>query len=251
MIDSEWYDLENYSKYELNKKGDIRNKKTKKILAKQCSRYGYRVNTVVGDDGKTHYVRNHILVAKQFIENPYNYTVVNHIDGKRDNSSIDNLEWVSHKQNINKKDVLKRMALAHEIPVNEYTNKGEYIRTWKSRKRIAMYYGVHSGTVSAVVDKKGRYLKGRILKTYNGNCNNICVDKFYGKEQDYSKYGEVNEEDMYVVFEKKVILKEIYDRQMQTYVSQRQIKRDMEYLKQYILQLREQLSELKSFENEI
>lgn len=189
MVDDEWYGLENYSKYELNKSGDIRNKKTKQILARQYSRYGYRVNTIVGDDGKIHYVRNHILVAKQFIENPHNYTVVNHIDGKRDNSSIDNLEWTSHKQNSNKGDALKRIASAHEIPVNEYTNKGEYIRTWKSRKRVARYYGVHSGAVSAVVDKDGRHLKGRIFKTYEGNCNNIYVDKFLGKEQDYSKYG--------------------------------------------------------------
>lgn len=251
MIDEDWYGLDDFccSKYEINKKGDIRNKQTKKILAKQNLLYGYRTNTLVGDDGKIHCIRNHILVAKLFIPNPHSYKIVNHIDGNRDNASVDNLEWVSQKQNINKYETKKRMSLAHEIPVNEYSNKGEYIRTWKSAKRIANYYGV--GSASQVIDKEGRYLKGRIFKTYNGNCDNIIVNKFKGREIDYEQFGEVNKEDIYVPLDRNDRLKEIYDRQMKTYVSQKQIKKDMEYLKQYILELREKLEQLRRYEEEI
>lgn len=56
---------------------------------------------------------------------------------------------------------------------------------------------------------------------------------------------------MYVPLEKKDILKDIYNRQMQTYVSQKQIRKDMEYLKHYILELQEKLEQLKSYDNEI
>lgn len=42
----------------------------------------------------------HILVARMFVDNPNNYPEVNHIDFNRANCNADNLEWVTHKQNI-------------------------------------------------------------------------------------------------------------------------------------------------------
>ena len=42
----------------------------------------------------------HKLVAQHFIENPNNYTEINHIDGNRYNNCADNLEWCTHRENI-------------------------------------------------------------------------------------------------------------------------------------------------------
>jgi hypothetical protein len=41
----------------------------------------------------------HRIVAKAFLENFENKKVVNHIDGNKLNNRIDNLEWVSHREN--------------------------------------------------------------------------------------------------------------------------------------------------------
>ena len=41
----------------------------------------------------------HRLVAEHFIENPFGYKYVNHIDANRSNNSVQNLEWCTAKQN--------------------------------------------------------------------------------------------------------------------------------------------------------
>ncbi len=42
----------------------------------------------------------HRLVALAFLDNPNNYTDVNHIDFNRENNNVENLEWCSKKMNI-------------------------------------------------------------------------------------------------------------------------------------------------------
>jgi hypothetical protein len=55
---------------------------------------GYQVFTL---NGKTKYL--HRYLAEKYIPNPENKSCVNHIDGNPSNNSIDNLEWVTRREN--------------------------------------------------------------------------------------------------------------------------------------------------------
>lgn len=42
----------------------------------------------------------HRIIAIAFVDNPYNKSVVNHIDHNRKNNSINNLEWCTQSENV-------------------------------------------------------------------------------------------------------------------------------------------------------
>ena len=52
----------------------------------------------VGDSGLARLV--HRMVADTWIPNPNGYEQVNHIDGNKDNNSVENLEWATQSQNM-------------------------------------------------------------------------------------------------------------------------------------------------------
>lgn len=82
--------------YEISNFGEIRNKKTGRILKNYLNSQGYwRIDLS--------YEKNllvHILLANAFIENIENKPFVDHINRIRSDNSLENLRWVTHQENI-------------------------------------------------------------------------------------------------------------------------------------------------------
>ena len=93
-------DIRGYGKlYAITTFGYIWSYRRKKWLHPSINRHGYQVIGLIKDGiYKQYYV--HQLVAKSFIKNPYEYTIVNHLDGCKVNNYVENLEWCTQAENI-------------------------------------------------------------------------------------------------------------------------------------------------------
>jgi hypothetical protein len=95
--------------YYISNIGTVYSKKKNKIL-KPYITCGYNEVYIYKDKKRIH-GRIHILVAKAFIPNPDDKPLVNHKDGDKLNNKVENLEWVTHKQNsehANSNNLIKR-----------------------------------------------------------------------------------------------------------------------------------------------
>lgn len=103
-IDGDVKEINGYrGKYIITSTGRVFNNYTgmemKQRLIQNYPHVGLRVFN--GKESKQRLFKVHRLVAEYFIPNPNNYEIVNHKDGNKANSNIENLEWVSYSENNN------------------------------------------------------------------------------------------------------------------------------------------------------
>ncbi|QFJ54335.1 HNH endonuclease signature motif containing protein [Pseudobutyrivibrio xylanivorans] len=85
-------------KYMVTSDGEVFGASFKKLKIRPNTS-GYACITV-GCKGRRRSISVHRLVAESFIPNPNNLPEVDHLDANRMNPRKDNLEWVTHKENV-------------------------------------------------------------------------------------------------------------------------------------------------------
>ncbi len=110
-----WKDIEGYEElYQVSNLGRVKslnyNKTSKsKILSPRKNKTRYlSVCLFKNKKCKAFYI--HRLVAQAFIPNPNNYPCINHKDENPNNNNVDNLEWCTHKYNMNYGTKLERQS---------------------------------------------------------------------------------------------------------------------------------------------
>ena len=149
-IAEEWRPVEEAPGYQVSSLGRVMGRRGK-LLTQTVNQFGYKtVSPYVG--GKTLYRQAHRLVAQAFIPNPDGLPLVNHKDGDRLNNVVDNLEWVTAKQNAERivkpaEDNARRSRKVIQVFPDGHTE------TWASVKEAAgearVSYGAMSGMCGA------------------------------------------------------------------------------------------------------
>lgn len=149
-----------YKDYTIDENGNIysyKNNKRKQLKPWLDSKGNYLMIGLSEDNVVTKYLV-HRLVAIAFLPNPNNCSDVDHIDHNMTNNNVNNLRWLTHKENLHHSYEIKDQVRNYVIVQLFYDE--EYIGTFKSISLACRYaskkYGVsysglqkygHSGNV--------------------------------------------------------------------------------------------------------
>jgi hypothetical protein len=121
--DDEFVDIIGYEGlYQINRKGEVLGLKSNKILKKRNHK-GYIIIGLYDAEKKNKKFTIHKLLAIQFIPNPNNLPMIDHIDRNKQNNNLENLRWCDAITNVRNKDcVINRQG---HIQLKT-TKKGNY-----------------------------------------------------------------------------------------------------------------------------
>lgn len=158
FLDGEaWACIEGHPSYYVSTKGrlyrismlkDKTGKRNGKgFIAGHISAYGYKLCSLGNKS-----FRVHRLVAKAFIPNPENKPDINHIDGNKLNNCVENLEWVTSKENIHHalESGLcnKSLVVKHAKEIQRLVSSGMW------QKDVAKLYNCTQSAISRIVNLK-------------------------------------------------------------------------------------------------
>ena len=111
MVDIKGYE----GLYAITEDGQVWSYRAKKFMKPNQTRGYLKVKLSNKEIRKDYYI--HRLVAEAYIPNPQNKPQVNHKDENKLNNNVDNLEWMTAKENTNYGTHNERVAISKSRPV--------------------------------------------------------------------------------------------------------------------------------------
>jgi len=165
-----WKDILIEENYEANDEGRIRDKQTKEIIPQWVGKDGYCIASL-----SNKLYRVHRLIALTFVDNPMNLPVVNHKNFCKTDNHIENLEWVSHRENAKHsftshhrdetmekwvKKVQPLAADASKTKVAQYDLSGKLIKIYDSQKEASELTKIARSSITSCVTHKRKTAGG-------------------------------------------------------------------------------------------
>ena len=165
-----WKDIKNYKNtYQVSNLGNIKSLnrlhgtsgkiiKKEKILKPTKNKNGYYSVKLRGKPFKVHR-----LVLETFNSIDDNKLEINHIDSNKANNKLENLEWVTHKQNMEHASINK-LFKDRRKGVLQYDIFGNFIKEWSSIKEAGETLHISCGNISNCCRGKYKQTKNYIWK---------------------------------------------------------------------------------------
>lgn len=144
--------LEVDKKYLVHPNGDVYNRKFNKKLKPSVERGYHRYGLWV--NGKQVFWFEHHLVAFKYLpKKPKGKDEINHIDGVKGNNHYDNLEWCTHRENINHavKDLGRKIGSDHNLKPIRNEAIVELKKLGWSNKKIGTAFGITDVRVTQIL----------------------------------------------------------------------------------------------------
>lgn len=138
-----WKSIESKPNYEVNDIGEIRNKKTGRLLKQSVRKDGY-CQVMLGR--KTIPVYIHRVVAEAFIPNPEKLPQVDHINGIKTDNRLINLRWVNATENYMASGYKSRIRNKWKAIEATNVKTGERLE-FISRDETAAYFRCHKSQI--------------------------------------------------------------------------------------------------------
>lgn len=138
MVLEIWKALQDYPYCKVSNAGRVI--KLNKGIWEECRYYidkkGYISVSIRNSRSEFERIRVHRLVAMAFVEKPITEAIleVNHLDENPSNNRADNLEWVTHSENIiySARRNPKRFNKRNNIPVVQIVGNEKIVKHWES-----------------------------------------------------------------------------------------------------------------------
>lgn len=166
-----FYEISNYSRVKGLKRVDCKGQRRPESIKKlSLDSDGYPL-VVLSKNRVRETKKPHRLSAIEFIPNPENKPVVNHIDGVKTNCHISNLEWNTEEENrIHAINMGLRNDKGQNNAAAKLTNK-QVIEIYNSNfknKELSIIYGVVPLTICRIkIGYKWAHITGHVYKQKN------------------------------------------------------------------------------------
>lgn len=148
-------DIKNYEWiYKISNKGIIINTKTNKIKKSRIHKTWYEYIDLHKKWIKKTF-KVHRLVAEAFIPNTKHKRCVNHKDWDKTNNNLENLEWVSYKENTyHLMNILwykldwNKWKIYHSKKVKQYDKLWKFIKDWDYIKQASIDLGIDNSDIT-------------------------------------------------------------------------------------------------------
>lgn len=159
-----WKPLEEYRGIKVSSLGRVwkaanQRRKERILTVFPKDRDGYYRCSVQKLDGTWTSQPVHRLVAKAFIPNPDNKEAVNHIDNNRQNNRVENLEWVTPKENVYHSFIKGKRQVMKDVPKRTILTDFQVSQIDKLREiytvnQLAKLFNIEYQTLKNIIHKK-------------------------------------------------------------------------------------------------